>query len=459
MRGKIKMNAKKLLLIATLPLLPGVATAALLGVQPGEPLFNYNAGGTTVFDSSTGNMSVNATPINYTQVGGTPVDIFPLATSPSVTLNVSLGTSCDLVSGDPGGDDLTVMGDIDTNGDFVPEYTGTLLTGEITGLGLDSTGVSLLLDARFAITGGALVTAGEYTLGAEVGMTLSVENSNFASCLANWNGGAKGTIGAIASLPPEEACFDIKKIKIRDGKKHYRHYGSYGLSKSKINAQLTTSCPTDFDPTQSLISLSLDGETFEFPVGSFSQVGTNNRYRAWVGGSPNMHATLNCDKGRFSFSASKADTSQIDNSDGVDVTLVLGSQSSTKNVMLNSAGHHHSNRGQNNVLYYHNDSPVNCAVGNDDDSHIHEFKVRHKLSGKIYTYKRSKGDFGKSCLVHDIGSGNYASFDTSKTTSVTCGSSDANFEVVGIEHKSRSLSCTSLSETEEDDDVEDNQND
>jgi len=34
-------------------------------------------------------------------------------------------------------------------------------------------------------------------IGAEIGMTLTVENNNFTgSCAASWNGGAKGMIGA-----------------------------------------------------------------------------------------------------------------------------------------------------------------------------------------------------------------------------------------------------------------------
>jgi len=458
------MKFKTLPLITTLPLLPGIASAVLLGVAPGEPLFNYNSGGTTVFDAVTGTMSVNATPINYTQVGGTPLDIFPLAVSPAVTMNVSLDQNCALVSGDPGGADLTVMGDIDLNGDFVPEYSGTLLTGDIIKLGFDSAGAApatMKFDARFAITGGELVTAGDYALGAEVGMILNVDGNNFASCAANWNGGAKGSIGAIASAPPPvAACFDVKKIKIRDGKKHWRHYGSYGTSKSKIKASLTTSCPAGFDPTQSLISLSLDGESFEFPVGSFNQVGSSSKYRAWVAGSPTMNATLDCGKGRFHFSASKADTSQIDNSDGVDVTLVLGSQTSAKNVMLSATGHHYANKGHSNVLYYHNNTPISCAVDNGaDDTHMSEIKIKHKMSGKVYSYFSSKGGFGKSCMVLDTGSGDYAVFDTSPTTIITCGSGDANFEVVGIEHKDSSKSCTNMTEEGEDDNVEDNQND
>jgi len=459
------MKFQKALLIAifALPFLSNIASAQLLGVAPGEPLFNYDSGGTTTFDANTGALSVNATPLDYTPLGGTLAPIFPLATAPAVTVNVSLDNNCNLVSGNMGGDDLSVSGDIDLDPqDFVPEYSGTLLTGEIVALGVDSAATVAVatIDARFAITGGALVTSGDYTVGAEVGVILFVEANNFTgSCTASWNGGARGKIGAIApTVPPVALCFDVKKIKIRDGKKHYRHMGSYGTSKSKIKASLSAGCPTGFDPAQSLISLSMDGETFAFPIGSFAQVGTKNKYRAWVAGSPSLDATLDCDKGRFNFSASKADTSQIDNSDGVDVTLTLGDSSGSKNVVLQATGHHHWSRGQNNVLYYHNDNPLDCSATPEvDESDIHEVKFRHRASGRIHTSTRAKGGYGASCLVSDSISGHFASFDTSKTTTLTCGSGDANFEVVSIEHSVASQSCTLLDEVAEDDDVEDNQ--
>ncbi|HED17984.1 MAG TPA: hypothetical protein ENI74_00575 [Gammaproteobacteria bacterium] len=455
------MKRQRTLSLAVFAFLSSNAVGApLIGVVPGEPLFNYNSGGTTTYDGVTGSLVVNATPLNYTQVGGVPLDIFFLQTAPSVSLNISLDTACNLVGGNAG-DDLTVTGDIDLNADFVPEISGTLLTGEIVGFGVGPAPATIAsFDARFAITGGELVTSGDYTLGSEVGMTLTVEGNNFTgACDVAWNGGAKGKIGFIQSaVPPTPICFDVKKIKIRDGKKHYRHMGSYGNSKSKIMASLSAGCPAGFDPTQSLISLSMDGETFAFPVGSFAQVGSSNKYRAWVAGSPALDATLNCDRGKFSFSASKADTSQIDNSDGVDVTLVLGDSSATRNVVLQATGHYYSNRGQNNVLYYHNDNPLDCsATPGDDESDIHELKIRHRASGRIHTYKRSKGGYGMSCLVSDSISGQYASFDTSKTSTLTCGDGDANFEVVGIEHSTSSKSCTLLDEVEEDDDVEDNQ--
>ncbi|MFQ5642651.1 MAG: hypothetical protein ACE5FQ_03020 [Thiogranum sp.] len=457
------MKFQRTISLAIFALVSGNAVGELVGVVPGEPLFNYNSGGTTTYDEVTGSLVVNATPLNYTQVGGTPLDIFFLQTAPSVSMKISLDSACNLVGGDAG-DDLTVNGDIDLNADFVPEISGTLLTGEIVQFGIDpaSDTTKASFDARFAITGGELVTSGDYTLGSEVGMTLTVEANNFTgACAAAWNGGAKGQIGAIEPvIPPVELCFDVKKVKIRDGKKHYRHMGSYGNSKSKIKTNLSVSCPTGFDPEQSLISLSLDGETFAFPVGSFTQAGSSNKYRAWVAGSPTLDATLNCDKGRFSFSASKADTSQIDNSDGVDVTLVLGDSTASKNVVLQGTGHHHWSRGQNNVLYYHNDNPADCsAASGDDESDILELKIRHRASGRIHTFKRAKGGYGASCLVNDTVSGQFAAFDTSKTSALTCGSGDTNFEVVGIEHAYSGQSCTLLDEVEEDDDVEDNQYD
>jgi hypothetical protein len=460
------MILRRAVFVAVLPaVLSTTVVADLLGVAPGQPLFNYDSGGTTVFDAANGALNVNATPLDYTQVGGTPLTIFPLATAPAVTLSISLDSACNLVGGDPGGNDLTVAGDIDlAPQDFVPEYSGTLLTGEIVEFGVapGSTATAAQFDARFAVTGGALVAAGEYALGGQLGMTLTVENNNFTgACAASWHGGAKGQIGAIAPIePPVQACYDVKTIKIRDGKKHYHHYGSYGESKSKISASLSAGCPTDFDPALSLVSLSLDGETFTFPMGSFSPVGSSARYRAWIAGSPSLDATLDCDKGRFTFNASKADTSQIDNSDGVDVTLVLGDWDESKNVVLSETGHQHWNKGQNNVLYFHNDDAQNCAVDlGDDDTDMEEVKCRHRASGRIYTFKRSKGGYGKNMMVYDPTSGQFASFDTSKTSALTCGSGDANFEIVEIEHKLRAKSCTLLDEVAEDDDVEDNQYD
>jgi len=443
----------------------GTAHAQLLGLAPEDPSINYNSGGTTVFTAVDGSLTINATPLDFTPEGGTTSIIYPLGTSPTVIVSMSLDTSCALVGGDAGGDDLTVSGDIDLNGDFVPEYTGVLLTGEVVDFGADEnpSATAALFDVRFVITGGALVDSGDYVSGEEVGLTLTVESNNYASdCSLDWSGGAKGLIGSVEPEPePEpEACYGVKKVSIRDGKKHYRHWGHHGRSGSKVKVAVSTSCPEGFNPNEELISVSLDGESFNFNPGSFNQIGSSNKYRAWIGGSPSVYATLNCDKGRLSLQASKADVSQIDNSDGVDVTVELGTSVSTENVVLNESGHHWWNRGHSNVLYYKNRDAPFCGL-EPADTDYEEVKCRHKHTGKVFSFSKSKYNLGKYFSAMEPSSGHVAVFDTSVASNLTCGDQDANgnWEIVGVSHKDSVKDCTVLSEEEEDDDVEDNSHD
>jgi len=193
------------LYVGTLLALSGfTAQAALLGVVPETPLFNYNSGGTTTFDSLSGSLSVSATPFEFTPAGGPPSTIYPLTTTPSVSLNIFLDTGWALLGGDPGGDDLSVSGDIDSNGDFIADESGVLLTAEIVSFGFDefSTPTAASFDFLFTVTGGALVASGDYALGSNAGMTLTVEGNNFdINSYQDWAGGAKGTIGSVVPVP------------------------------------------------------------------------------------------------------------------------------------------------------------------------------------------------------------------------------------------------------------------
>ena len=100
-----------------------------------------------------------------------------------------------LVGGIPG-DDLVIFGSVDINGDLVVDYTGTLLTGEISRFGFEDTGTTTdRYDFRFTITGGLLAFkwAGE-----DFGVVTTSENSSFAGVFTtNFNGLAKGQSGGI----------------------------------------------------------------------------------------------------------------------------------------------------------------------------------------------------------------------------------------------------------------------
>ena len=97
------------------------------------------------------------------------------------------------------GDDFSVTGDFDIDGDFVPDYTtagGPLLTGEISQFGfLDSGGSTDRYDFRFTVTGGQLAS---YWAGKDIGVATTSEFSTFVNDFnVDFHGGAKGQIGAI----------------------------------------------------------------------------------------------------------------------------------------------------------------------------------------------------------------------------------------------------------------------
>ncbi len=168
-------------------------SSTLLGVQPDNPILNYDNGGTLEYDASNQALLVDATPLNIEDgTGGLPDFIF----APSdFRIQAVIDNTGALVSG-VAGDDLIIEGAIDLTGDFIPDLTGTLLTGEITGFGAeDITGNIDRFDFTFTITGGQLAYL---YAGSDFGVTLTSENSTFADDFTvDFGGGAKGEGGAI----------------------------------------------------------------------------------------------------------------------------------------------------------------------------------------------------------------------------------------------------------------------
>jgi hypothetical protein len=106
-----------------------------------------------------------------------------------------------MVAGGFVGDDLTVIGEVDADGDSDIDYAGTLLTGEILEFGYeDSGGPTDRYDFRFSMTGGQLAS---FFAGMHIGVIVTSENSNFTnSFTVEFVGGAKGALGPIAIPEP-----------------------------------------------------------------------------------------------------------------------------------------------------------------------------------------------------------------------------------------------------------------
>ncbi len=183
----------------------------LLGVAPlAAPLMTFNVDGAVNYDAVSDAFLVDATPISI----DSSVSPFGFFFSGDLDINIEVDSTGTLVGGSVG-DDFALIGDVDLNGDFVVDASGSLLTGEILAFGhQDSGGLTDNYDFRFQITGGLLTTgalAADY-LGKDIGITATSENSTFTGDFnVNFSGNVKGTVGTIDPIPSNPAI-DIEKL-------------------------------------------------------------------------------------------------------------------------------------------------------------------------------------------------------------------------------------------------------
>lgn len=120
------------------------------------------------------------------------------------TFDISITTDGTTSSGSAG-DDLSIVGGLDVNGDGVADAVGTLLTGELASFGASASGPGVF-EFLFDVTGGLLSTqvplfAGQagVILGADGGSTFT---GSFAVDFTNLTGGLAGTGTGSADTAP-----------------------------------------------------------------------------------------------------------------------------------------------------------------------------------------------------------------------------------------------------------------
>lgn len=189
-RGRLsKLFGALFALVVTLGLV-GQANAALLGVNAstGLPDITSNGTGTLDYDVGTTLFSITQTPLSITFDGVNPLTIFDnfdLTNNPKRTATTSFQFFVDSTGALTGGvalDDLVISGNIDSNTDGTTDFTGILLTAEITGFGFLDLGASLpdLFDALLTVTGGTLTgIGGGFAVGQTIGATIFAEQSLF----------------------------------------------------------------------------------------------------------------------------------------------------------------------------------------------------------------------------------------------------------------------------------------
>lgn len=225
-----------------------VTFAGLLGVMPGFPLLTYDSNGTLTYNGTSKAFDIAAAPIaiRFTPVSP-PRLVTPTGSPASEVLKISivLDGAGNVISGIPG-DDLVIEGQVDQNGDTIPDYTGILLTGEIVAFGFEDSGSATdQYDFRFVVTGGSL--ASFYT-GMDIGVTTVSESSSFANDFnINFNGGAKGSVGPIerinrppvcnANGPYAAECAGTSTAIVLDGSQ------STDADGNQLTYEWTTNCP------------------------------------------------------------------------------------------------------------------------------------------------------------------------------------------------------------------------
>jgi hypothetical protein len=179
---------------------------ALVGVGAlDQPVIGYNSGGTVSYDQVSNQFSLAATPLSLTNSLGTNTFDFG-----ALNINIVVDESGSLVGG-VAGDDLVLTGAVDVDGDFVADFTGTLLTGEVLAFGSqDSGGITDIYDYKFSITGGLLASL---YAGKDLGVITTSENSNFVGDFnVNFGGNAKGSMGGIEQDAPDPGRISGTKL-------------------------------------------------------------------------------------------------------------------------------------------------------------------------------------------------------------------------------------------------------
>lgn len=174
------------MVVATLIFAAGDAHAMLLGVELSLPDITSNGTGTYSYNATTNLFKADATPLSITFDGVTPIPIYGVR---DYSVGFYVDESGNFSAGRDG-DDLIIVGVIDVDGDGIAEYSGTLLTGEVTKFGWQNIAGTTFdaFDFTFDATGGVL--ASFYDPGIGGGDIILSEDSTFAG---NFNSNFSGT--------------------------------------------------------------------------------------------------------------------------------------------------------------------------------------------------------------------------------------------------------------------------
>ena len=169
-----------------------ISSAALLGNKPEFPQIAYYSTGTTHYDAGSDLFTVQALPVAIRLSADDPPISFQ-SDNRSLTINVKIDDTGNLVSGIHG-DNFVLKGTVDLGAKGVK--SDVLLRGKVKKFGFYNSSTSTdKFDFRITLTGGELAFLFD---GCDIGIVNISEQSDLTGLFTDdFNGGAKGNIGAI----------------------------------------------------------------------------------------------------------------------------------------------------------------------------------------------------------------------------------------------------------------------
>jgi len=214
-------------------------------------------------------------------------------------------------------------------------------------------------------------------------------------------------------------CYAINKVIIKDVS---------GTTKDQIKVQKAgVRFPfANVDMNTAPVQIRIDGLAFDFAPGSFVKNPDKLDYvfKSASGVKPSIDARLNFDKSEWQINVTNGDATLIDNSDGVDVALVIDGYESTENVVLTPAG--------GNRLVYSLNPKTSCNTTDDGIklSCIASLTLQHS-SGRIITKTTAEANlYHRDTVFTDDITGDMAIVHTSCSECLHCGDVYGNFTIV-----------------------------
>lgn len=248
----------------------------------------------------------------------------------------------------------------------------------------------------------------------------------------------------VVSKTPFE-CYGINKVIVDD---------KTGTTKDKIKVEkagFRLAAGDTVDLANDMVQIRVDGLVFDFPAGSFVQKGSKPDYvfKSASGVKPQVEARLRFDKKQWELKVEEGDASLIDNSDGVDIALMINGFESTENVLLMP-----KNGGK---LEYKASPKKNCKLPTDSNSSeealpgtnklscLGSLTVEHSPDGTLITKTTAGADLlHPNTVFTDDATGDMAIIHTSCSQCLRCGDVYGNFtiqEISGVPGDKMSREC------------------